>query len=196
MAMPAQAACLTTNAQNNCATYNNTGSLPTTATLNFTDSFFASNNYWQINTSTTSAASLSNWRYSRNGTTFTAFSPSFTTAGAIQVGTVFTTSTTPSAPAGNPFFIRVDLSSTATVGSTFFFTLYSNNDGFTNLNGRLDDSGSNGLSSSSRSFARVADPAVPGPLPLLGAAAAFGYSRKIRKAIRANDQSRRNTNGL
>lgn len=196
MAVPAQAACLTTNDQNNCETYNNTGTLPTTATVNFTDSLFASNNYWQLNSNTSSVANFSNWRYSRNGTTFTAFSPSFTTAGAFQVGTIFTTSTTPSAPAGNPFFIRVDLSSTATVGSSFSFNLSSNSDGFTNLNGRLDDSGSNGLSSASRSFARVADPAVPGPLPFLGAAAAFGYSRKIRKAIRTNGQSRRNTNGL
>lgn len=28
--------------------------------------------------------------------------------------------------------------------------------------------------------------AVPGPLPILGAAAAFGYSRKLRKRIKAS----------
>ena len=50
-----------------------------------------------------------------------------------------------------------------------------------------DDFTCNNPSLLSRSFTRVDDPATaatPGPLPLMGAAAAFGYSRKIRKAIR------------
>jgi hypothetical protein len=43
-------------------------------------------------------------------------------------------------------------------------------------------------------FEAVADPTpaeVPGPLPLLGAAAAFGYSRKLRHRIQSRNEVQR-----
>jgi hypothetical protein len=63
-----------------------------------------------------------------------------------------------------------------------------NNNGVVDGSNRLDDTGANLASVLARNFTRQNDPPlppVPGPLPLLGAAATFGYSRKIRKAIRA-----------
>ena len=80
------------------------------------------------------------------------------------------------------------LSDTATLSAQYQIALRTNNDKAVDSQGRLDDTGGNLASNLTRNFTRVPDPVsapVPGPLPLLGAAAAFGYSRKIRKAIRA-----------
>jgi len=185
--MPAQAACLTSNAQNNCVTYDTTGGT-TRAILEYTDVNLAQNNYWQITASTSTVANLSNWEYGSNGTNWTSFDPGFATSGVFQAGSIFGTGSTPSAPAGNPFYIRVVLSNTATLNASYQFLVRTNNNSITNINGLLDDDSANNFSSLTRSFTRVNDPstaATPGPLPLMGAAAAFGYSRKIRKAIRS-----------
>ena len=185
--MPAQAACLTSNAQNNCTTYDTTGGT-TRAILEYTDVNLSQNNNWQITASTATVANFSNWEYGSNGTTWTSFNPGFVTSGAFQAGSIFNTGSTPSAPAGNPFFIRVTLSNTATLNAGYQFLVRTNSNGLTNANGLLDDDAANNFSGLTRSFTRVNDPstaATPGPLPLMGAAAAFGYSRKIRKAIRA-----------
>lgn len=191
LAAPVQAACLTSipgsPSDNNCVTYDTTGS-PTKATLYYTDTNLTNPN-WQLQGATSTIANFSNWEYGSNGTNWTSFDPGFATNGGFQVGTIFTSSTTPTAPAGNPFYIRVTLSDTATISSAYSFTLYTNNNGDVDGNGLLSNNASNNYSALTRSFTRVADPAppagTPGPLPLMGAAAAFGYSRKIRKAIRA-----------
>jgi hypothetical protein len=185
--MPAQAACLTFNAQNNCTTYDTTGGT-TRAILEYTDVNLSQNNNWQITASTATVANFSDWEYGSNGTTWTSFNPGFATSGAFQAGSIFNTGSIPSAPAGNPFYIRVKLSNTATLNAGYQFIVRTNSNGLTNANGLLDDDASNNFSGLTRSFTRVDDPstaATPGPLPLMGAAAAFGYSRKIRKAIRA-----------
>jgi hypothetical protein len=191
VSMPAQAACLSTTGEtptpnNNCLTYDSTSS-PTKAILYYQDVNLG-NPYWQLTGATSTIGNFSDWEYGSNGTSWTAFNPGFTASGGVQYGTVFTTSTTPSAPAGNPFYIRVTLSNTATLSAAYQIALRTNNNGDVDGNNRLDDTGANLASNLTRSFTRNADPAsapVPGPLPLLGAAAAFGYSRKIRKAIRA-----------
>jgi len=192
VSMPAQAACLSTTGEtpipnNNCLTYDSTSS-PTKAILYYQDVNLG-NPYWQLTGSTSTIGNFSDWEYGSDGTSWTPFNPGFTASGGVQYGTVFTTSTTPtSAPAGNPFYIRVTLSNSATLSAAYQIALRTNNDGGLDGSNRLDDTGSNLASNLTRSFTRNADPAsapVPGPLPLLGAAAAFGYSRKIRKAIRA-----------
>ena len=194
VSMPAQAACLSTTGEtpipnNNCVTYDTTSS-PTKATLFYNDTNLG-NNFWQLTGATSTIANFSNWEYGSDGTSWTSFNPSFTPdtgSGNAQRSTIFTTSTTPSAPAGNPFWIRVTLSNTATLSAQYQIALRTNNDGAVDSLGRLDDTGGNLASNLTRNFTRQNDPAsapVPGPLPLLGAAAAFGYSRKIRKAIRA-----------
>jgi len=186
----AQAACTSNTGgaipDNNCVTYDNV-SAPTVATLYYNDINLA-NNYWQLTSTSTQIANFSNWEYSRNGSSYTSFDPGFTGA-TISAGTVFTTTTSPSAPAGNPFYIRVTLSSTVPTGSQYSFALRTNNNNAVDSSGRLDDLGNNNASILSRNFTRQADPPsnVPGPLPLLGAAAAFRYSRKMRKAIKAHN---------
>ncbi|MCX5955774.1 MAG: hypothetical protein NTW51_05045 [Cyanobacteria bacterium] len=194
VAMPAQAACLSTTGEiptpnNNCVTYDTTSS-PTKATLFYNDSNLG-NNFWQLTGGTSTIANFSNWEYGSNGTSWTSFNPSFTAdtvSGTVQRSTIFTPSTTPSAPAKDPFWIRVTLSNTATLNAQYSINLRTNNDGAVDSRGRLDDTSENSASNLSRNFTRQNDPPAapaPGPLPLFGAAAAFGYSRKIRKAIRA-----------
>lgn len=188
----AQAACLTSSLEqpipnNNCVTYNSVGS-PVKASLYYND-LNLGNPYWQLTGATSTIANFSDWEYSRDGINYTAFNPGFTPdtlAGNAQRSTIFDNTTTPSAPAGNPFYLRVTLSDTATLNSSYQIALRTNNDKAVDTLGRLDDTGNNLASNLTRNFTREENPPVPGPLPLLGAAAAFGYSRKIRKAIRTS----------
>jgi len=188
--MPAQAACLTTtggtapNIDNNCLTYDTTSS-PTRAILRYTDNNLATDTFRQITLNTSVLGNFSNWEFGSNGTTWTSFNPGFTVApnsgGNGQVSSIV------NGVPGNPFFLRVTLSNTATLNTPFAFTFLTNATSDVNSNGQLV-TGFGAGSSNSRGFTRENDPPAspaPGPLPLLGAAAAFGYSRKIRKAIRA-----------
>ena len=186
---PAQAACLSTTGEmptpnNNCTTYNTMPPSPVRATLFYQDTNLG-NPYWQLTGATSTIANFSDWEFSSDGTSWTSFNPGFTASGSAQAGTIFDNSTTPSAPAGNPFYIRVTLSDSAILGATYQIALRTNNDKAVDGLGRLDDTGGNLASNLTRNFTRQPNPEVPGPLPLLGAAAAFGYSRKIRKVIRA-----------
>ncbi len=193
VSMPAQAACLSTSGEmpipyNNCVTYDLTSS-PTKAILYYNDTNLSSNFYWQLSGDRNQTDALSDWEYGSNGISWTSFNPAFT--GAFwNASTIFSLLTNPSAPAGNPFWIRVALPDYASVGYSIEFELRTNNNGVVgDFLGRLDvDESSNQGSKLTRKFTRDPDPVaapVPAPLPLLGAAAAFGYSRKIRKAIRA-----------
>ncbi len=187
--MPAQAACLTTTGgiapaiDNNCVTYNNVGGT-TTATLHYKDSKLMSNGNWQLAGSDQTFSNYSGWSYSQDGTNYTPFAPALTNINGFTRTDVFTTPN----PVGNPFFLRVALSPTATLNVPFDFTLYSNSNGATDGDGILRNTGgTNGYTALTRTFTRQMDPPpppAPGPLPLMGAAFAFGYSRKIRKAIR------------
>jgi len=190
VSMPAQAACLTAtagtapNIDNNCLTYDTTSS-PTKAILRYSDVNLATDTFSQITLNTSVLGNFSDWEYGSNGTSWTSFSPGFTvapnTGGLGQISSIV------NATPGNPYFLRVTLSNTATLDTSYSFTFLTNATGSTDANGQLVTGFGSG-SSNSRSFTRVADPVTtgtPGPLPLMGAAAAFGYSRKIRKAIRA-----------
>jgi len=185
---PAHATCLTTDPAtapfaNNCTTYNTVGG-SNVATLRYTDPNL-SNQYWQLNTANVNAANFSNWQSSTDGTIFTSLTTNFTTTGAFTSSQVFSTSP------GNPFYLRVTLSNAATLAQNYSFTILTNNNGYTDSNRLADDGLNNNYAALSRNFTRVADPvppsgAVPGPVPLLGAAAAFRYSRKMRRAIKAH----------
>lgn len=185
VSMPAQAACLTTlpgsgGVANNCVTYDTTSS-PTSAILRYTDPNL-SNNFWQLNFANINSANFSNWERSTDGTNFTALNPTFGASGVFTSSQVFTGSP------GIPFYLRVKLSDTATLNTLYQFTILTNNNGYTENTRIADDGANNNYAALSRNFTRVDDPvtaATPGPLPLMGAAAAFGYSRKIRKAIRS-----------
>ena len=58
--MPAQAACLTSNVDNNCVTYNTTGGI-TKAILTYTDVNLSQNNYWQLTSTNAFVGNFSNW---------------------------------------------------------------------------------------------------------------------------------------
>jgi hypothetical protein len=186
--MPAQAVCLTTTPggppfDNNCVTYNTVGS-PVTATLHYSDNNLATDTYSQITLNTVDVGKFSGWSWSTNATTWTPFDPMFTVApntggngqiSAIKTGTL-----------ANPYYLRATLSNTAPLNTPYSFTFLSNATGNTDSFGQLI-TGFGAGASMSRNFTRQMDPpppAAPGPLPLMGAAFAFGYSRKIRKAIR------------
>jgi hypothetical protein len=187
--IPAQAACLTTtggtapNIDNNCVTYDTTSS-PTKAILRYTDNNLATDTFRQITLNTSVLGNFSDWEFGSNGTSWTSFNPGFTvapnTGGNGQISSIV------SGVPGNPFFLRVTLSNAASLNSPFAFTFLTNATSSVDSNGQLI-TGFGAGSSNSRNFTRQNDPATaatPGPLPLMGAAAAFGYSRKIRKAIR------------
>lgn len=71
----------------------------------------------------------------------------------------------------------------ATLEGGKYFSLFSYSSGPVTILG-TDFSGSDGAITSS-SLSPVADPApVPGPLPVLGAAAAFGWSRRMRRRLK------------
>jgi hypothetical protein len=187
MHMPAaQAACLTTTPEvptpdNNCRTYDNAAS-PTIATLHFSDTKFSTNSKYQLAGNATTFANFSDWAYSQDGTNFTSFTPTLTNSGGFTLSQVYTLT-----PIGNPYFLRVALSPTATLATDYNFTLYSNSDGAIDSDGILkNNAGNNDYTALTRTFKRVGDSTapVPGPLPLVGAFAAFSYSRKIRSAIR------------
>ena len=183
---PAQAACLTTSSVNTCTTYNTT-TTPNIQYLTYSEVKLASNTDWQLSTST--PGNYSNWSYSTDNATtpiqnktWNSFTPTWTFVAGANYSQIFTPNTS------DEFFIKVTLSDTAASNVPYDFTFASNNDGFVDANGNLSVVGVNGYTALSRDAKRVANPATaatPGPLPLLGAAAAFGYSRKIRKAIRA-----------
>ena len=190
VSMPAQAACITTSLPgNNCVTYDTTGGT-TTAILEYSDNNLT-NNFWQINAYDPTYTNFSNWQYSVNGGAYTSFDPGLSSSsGGIQVGTVFNSQPAPTNT--SPFRIKVTLSNTATLNDLYGFVLYTNGNGGVTVSpnvpaGVLANNGPT-YNTFSRDFTRVNDPATaatPGPLPLMGAAAAFGYSRKIRKAIRS-----------
>jgi hypothetical protein len=186
--MPAQAACLTNTGgmapyDNNCVTYNTVGS-PVVATLRYSDNNLATDTYSQITLNTADVGKFSSWSWSANGTIWNAFDPMFTvapeTGGLGQVSSIRNTTL------GNPYYLRAILSDTAPLNTTYSFTFLSNATGNTDMMGQLV-TGFGAGASLSRNFTREMDPPpppAPGPLPLMGAAFAFGYSRKIRKAIR------------
>jgi len=187
--VPAQAVCLTSTPgiapaiDNNCVTYNNVGGT-TTASLHYQDSKLMTNGNWQLAGSDQTFSNYSNWHYSVDGVNYTPFAPTLTNISGFTRTEVFTTPN----PVGNPFFLRAVLSPTATLNVPFDFTLYSNSNGATDGDGILRNTGGiNGYTALTRTSTREMDPPpppAPGPLPLMGAAFAFGYSRKIRKAIR------------
>ena len=183
--MPAQAACLTSNGSNTCRTYNTT-TTPNIQYLTYSDVKLQTNTDWQLSTGT--PGNYSNWSYSTDNATtpiqnktWNSFTPTWTSVSGTNYSQIFTPNTS------DEFYIKVTLSDTAALNVPYDFTFISNNDGAVDANGNLSVVGVNGFTALSRDAKRVANPSsgVPGPLPVLGAAAAFGYSRKIRKAIRA-----------
>lgn len=175
--------------------------LTATAKVFFTSPNLQSPNgnlYWQLGGSVSSAdpVTLTNlqWSNSQNGS----YSPLL--AGSLSLGTNSvasysviqgpTSTGNAPVPTGSPFWIQYTIPAGLVAGTSVNVQLLSNNDINLDTNGNLSNTGSNGFYSDTRTnlSAIPPDPSTdpaPGPLPLLGAGAAFGVSRRLRRRIKA-----------
>lgn len=193
----AKAACLTGNLiglGTDCATFE----AGQTATAKV---FFASPNlqnpngniYWQLggNVSSASPITLTNlkWSNTQNGTYNTLLNGSLalgansTSSYSLVQGP--TSAGNSPVPTGSPFWVQYDIPAGLAAGTTVSVQLLSNSDLQLDPNGNLSNTGSNNFYSDTRSNTAVTPTAsVPGPLPVLGAGAAFGVSRRLRRRIK------------
>lgn len=199
--MPAsKAACLTSDligSATDCATFE-AGS---TATAKV---FWASpnnttpnpNTYWQIGgtTSASSPITLTNLKFSnsQSGPFNTLLSGSLALGanGVMSYSAIQgpTGSATSPNPLGTPFWVQYDIPAGLAAGETVSVRLASNNDNAQNVSGDLTTASGNNFYTDIRINTAALAPnpsssAVPGPLPLLGAAAAFSASRRLRRRI-------------
>jgi len=197
----AKAACLTADLVfqgTDCVTFE--AGLSATAKVFFADPNLTNPNAnpnFQLGffTSGGSAVNLANlsWSTTQNGTYQSLLTGSFTT------GTNSTYSYSPiqtvnfpdsPVPTGSPFWVKYDIPAGLAAGEMVSIQLRSNGD-TSSTGGILDASGTTPkvVVLARSNTAAIAPPpssdAAPGPLPLLGAGAAFGVSRRLRRRIRA-----------
>ena len=180
----ALALCLSGDAGTNCASFNPSSS-SAAETFGYADSNLATNQFFKLSLSyaganpvTVSSVAYSlnngtNWTAYNNGTLGSGTNGSFGPAGAeVSSGTPFGTNQLRfrlTIPAGLP-------SNTATAPA--------NNSMLTFKLEAGDSTGPTGnITTATRTLAP--SPAAPGPVPLLGAAVALRYSRKLRSRIRS-----------
>ncbi len=184
---PVKAACLTTSAGNNCATFNGVGNSDVVYNA-FTDGVFSTNakitdiSFDLVGITGAFPITLSNLKYSFDnfataGTTFNSGSYTATGAGIgpdILGGIV----NAPGGVIGTNFAVSFTIPAgtyTPTTGTRFLRINVGSNNAADTL-----------PQTQTRSSTPVASPSTaqtPGPLPLVGAAAAFGFSRKLRRRI-------------
>jgi len=183
---PANSACLTSAAGNNCATFD--GSSASNALFNgFTDATFAANvkitdiSFDAVNITGDFPIALTGLEYSFDnfstpGTAFNLGTYTISAAGTgpdLLGGVVFA----PGGQIGDNFAVRATLPAgiyTPTSGARFI---------------RINIGSNNSVDTLPQSQTRLSTPVetptgTPSPLPLLGAGAAFGYSRRLRKQIK------------
>jgi hypothetical protein len=180
---PSQAACMMVSAGNNCATF--TTSSPSAAIYNgFTDAQFVANykiTALSIFTSGLTAPNpfpLTGISYSFDGVTFTALpdvaiNPTPGTTPNLLPGDVVA----PGGVIGPNFTVKVTIPAgvePVPAGAFDFFELRLLSNNITDTLPQAQ----------TRLSTPAADVEVPGPLPILGAAAAFGYSRKLRSRVK------------
>jgi len=180
LAPKAHGACLTTVAENNCATFD--AATPSTATQTFTSANLQTNRYFQLALLTTGGVSytITGLSYSNDNITFTNFSPTFLSLNANGTRS-YTNIVNNGSNLSLPFYLRYTLPTGVAPGSVIQGTLIANNNGSNNL-GILSDS-LNNYQLINRDSTSVAS-AAPAPLPILGAAGFFAYSRQLRRRIR------------
>ena len=182
LAPKAHGACLTTVAENNCATFD--ASTPSTATQTFTSANLQTNRYFQLALLTTGGVSytITGLSYSNDNITFTNFSPT-----SLNLNANGTSSYTNIVDNGTnlslPFYLRYTLPTGVAPGSVIQGTLIANDNG-SNAGGILSDSLNNYQIINRDSVSVSVSSAVPAPLPVLGAAGFFAYSRQLRRRIR------------
>lgn len=173
---PANALCLTSQAGNNCTTFNpatTSNALQTYTSLN------QKNNYhFQIGFRSSNGASysISNVRYSTDNTNFTTYgSGTFNTGSAFARGSIINATIT------DPFYIAYDIPTGIPAGVFIDSAFTSNSNGLTDGSGNLISGAGNDFADIERSSQSTP---VPAPLPIIGAAAAFSQVRRLRSMSR------------
>ena len=182
LAPKAQAACLTTDQENSCATFDPAS--PSTAVQLFTSVNLGTNQYFQLGLLTNAGISytITNLAWSKDGSNFSDFSPLSLSLNAN--GTRSSTDIVNYGSAiGVPLYLRYTLPAGVTPGSVIQGTMIANNNGANN-SGVLSDAFNNYQLINRNSLAVSGGIAAPAPLPILGAAGFFAYSRQLRRRIR------------
>jgi len=182
LAPKAQAACLTTNVENSCATFD--PSSPSPIVQIFTSANLGTNQYFQLSMLTNSGTpyTITNLAWSKDGSSFTDFNPISFNLNA-NGSRSYTDIVNYGSAIGIPLYLRYTLPAGVTPGAIIEGTLIANNNG-SNSGGILSDSINNYQAINRDSVAVSGGVAAPAPLPILGAAGFFAYSRQLRRRIR------------
>jgi len=182
LAPKAQAACLTTVIENTCATFD--PSTPSTAIEPFTSANLQTNRYFQLSLLTNAGVSynITDLAWSKDGTSFTDFTPVSLNLNS-DGSRVYTSIYDFGSAIGVPLYLRYTLPAGVTPGAIIQGTLIANNNG-ANSSGILSDSINNYQIINRNSVAVSSGVPAPAPLPIMGAAGFFAYSRQLRRRIR------------
>jgi hypothetical protein len=182
LAPKAQAACLTTVAENTCATFNSSSA--STAIQGFTSLNLTSNRYFQLSLLTNAGVSytITDLAWSKDGTSFTNFSPVSLSLNA-NGSRSYTNIVDYGSAIGVPLYLRYTIPSGVAPGAIIEGTLIANDNG-SNGGGVLTDSINNYQAVNRQSLSVAVSAAAPAPLPIFGAAGFFAYSRQLRRRIR------------
>ena len=182
LAPKAQAACLTTVAENTCATFD--ASTPSTAVQPFTSANLQTIRYFQLSLLTNAGVSytITDLAWSKDGTSFTNFSP-FSLSLNANGSRSYTNIVDYGSAIGVPLYLRYTIPSGVAPGAIIEGTLIANDNG-SNGSGILIDSINNYQAVNRQSLSVAVSAAAPAPLPILGAAGFFAYSRQLRRRIR------------
>ncbi len=183
MAVPgAKAACLTTVAENNCATFNSSST--STAVQAFTSLNLSTNRYFQLSLLTNAGVSytITDLAWSKDGSSFTNFSPLSLNLNS-DGSRVYTNIVDYGSAIGVPLYLRYTIPTGVALGAIIEGTLIANDNG-SNGGGVLTDSINNYQAVNRQSLSVAASAAVPAPVPILGAAGFFVYSRQLRRRLR------------
>lgn len=200
VAQPSKAECLYPTSVNTCPTFRPFNPLPNTATVEINDpSRLPGTRYVQIGFSRDPAGTpgfaIANISYSLDGTTFTPIAtPSITGEGPDEFEAIYSPRINLGSALAQPsIWFRYDLpaSGPANTNQIGVFVRTNNNGAFRTAPPTTDPAGTQLLSLTATNpvngdlytFAHTYQ--VPGPVPLLGAAAAFSASRRLRRRIKA-----------
>jgi hypothetical protein len=187
-AAPAKAACLTASVGTNCATFSQ-ASASNAVDFAYTDAVFSSNNtlsrikFYHDGITTGLPITLTNIAYSVNG------GSSWLTTNLSS--TSYTVQSSYTSDAAAPNLLTADFTYTPTADFQLRFTIPTTpalSPGFSDIYSyvRNTSAGDTPQTQTRIHSLRINPPtaATPGPLPLLGAGAAFGFSRRLRTRVR------------
>jgi hypothetical protein len=191
--MPAKAACISPSSTTNCSTFSQS-SASLVRDYAYTDGDFVGNNtlteikFYQNGFTSGLPITLTDIAYSIDGGTNWLTDNLSATTYTITSGFTSDGSATNllTAPVGSPTYAATsNFTLRFTIPATPALTPADGTKRITSFVANETSPGGATPQTQTRQHSLVTSTSVPGPLPIFGAAAAFGYSRKIRKAIRA-----------